>query len=236
MPSNFSPSMKWLKPPAFLLCLLPFAVLLLQAFHEQLHADSLLSALHLAPDLGANPIERVTHTTGDWILIFLCITLAITPLRRILNQPWLIKFRRMFGLFAFFYACLHFLTYIWLDQFFDLQSMLKDVAKRPFITIGFTAFVLLIPLAITSTTGWIRRLGGKRWQWLHRLIYVSAVAGVIHYYWLVKSDVRKPLLYAAIITILLGFRVLMTIRNQRKQTVAGPPQAAFSAGAAKEAK
>src|SRR5215471_1672403 len=108
MPRTFTPSMKWVKPPVFILCLLPVLVLLLQAFHEQLRADSLLAFLRLEPDLGANPIEKVTHTTGDWILIFLCITLAVTPLRRILNQPWLIKFRRMFGLFAFFYACLHF--------------------------------------------------------------------------------------------------------------------------------
>ena len=216
--------MKWLKPPVFLLCLLPVTVLLLQAFHEQLGVDSLLNRLHLQPDLGANPIEKVTHTTGDWILIFLCITLAVTPLRRILSQPWLIKFRRMFGLFAFFYACLHFLTYIWLDQFFAWSSIVKDVAKRPFITAGFTGFVLLIPLAITSTSGWIRRLGGKRWQWLHRLIYVSAIAGVVHYYWLVKSDVRLPLLYAAIVTLLLGFRILIAARNRRPRPVA-PAQA-----------
>jgi methionine sulfoxide reductase heme-binding subunit len=216
--------MKWLKPPIFLLCLLPVAVLLLQAFHEQLGVDSLLNRLHLQQDLGANPIEKVTHTTGDWILIFLCITLAVTPLRRILSQPWLIKFRRMFGLFAFFYACLHFLTYIWLDQFFAWSSIVKDVAKRPFITAGFTGFVLLIPLAITSTSGWIRRLGGKRWQWLHRLIYVSAIAGIVHYYWLVKSDVRLPLLYAAIVTLLLGFRILIAARNRRPRPVA-PAQA-----------
>lgn len=209
--------MKWLKPPVFILCLAPVFILLLQAFHEQLRADSLLAILHLQPDLGANPIEKITHTTGDWILIFLCVTLAITPLRRILSQPWLIKFRRMFGLFAFFYACLHFLTYIWLDQFFSWSSIVKDVAKRPFITAGFTGFVLLIPLAITSTAGWIRRLGGKRWQKLHRLIYVSAVAGVVHYYWLVKSDIRLPLMYAAIVTLLLGFRALLAIRNRRKQ-------------------
>ena len=217
--------MKWLKPPVFFLCLLPVMVLLLQAFHEQLGVDSLLNRLHIQPNLGANPIEKVTHTTGDWILIFLCITLAVTPLRRILSQPWLIKFRRMFGLFAFFYACLHFLTYIWLDQFFAWSSIVKDVAKRPFITAGFTGFVLLIPLAITSTSGWIRRLGGKRWQWLHRLIYVSAIAGVVHYYWLVKSDVRLPLLYAAIVTLLLGFRILIAARNRRPRPAVAPAQA-----------
>jgi sulfoxide reductase heme-binding subunit YedZ len=217
--------MKWIKPPIFLLCLLPVVILLLQAFHEQLGSDSLLARLHLHPDLGANPIERVTHTTGDWILIFLCVTLAITPVRRMLNQPWLIKFRRMFGLFAFFYACLHFLTYIWLDQFFSWPSIVKDVYKRPFITAGFTAFVLLIPLALTSTAGWIRRLGGKRWQMLHRLIYLSAVAGVVHYYWLVKSDVRLPLLYGVLVALLLGFRMIAAARNRTARAAtasAGP--------------
>jgi len=216
-PPTLNPSMKWLKPPIFVLCLLPVVVLLLQAFHEQLHADSLLAFLHLQPDLGANPIEKITHTTGDWILIFLCITLTITPARRIFGQPWLIKFRRMFGLFAFFYACLHFLTYIWLDQFFSWSSIVKDVAKRPFVTAGFTAFVLLIPLALTSTAGWIRRLGGKRWQQLHRLIYISAIAGVVHYYWLVKSDVRLPVMYAAIVTLLLGIRAVQALRTRRQQ-------------------
>ena len=209
--------MKWLKPPVFALCLLPVLVLLLQGFHEQWHADSLLAFLRLQQDLGANPIEKITHATGDWILIFLCITLAITPARRILGQPWLIKFRRMFGLFAFFYACLHFLTYIWLDQFFSWSSIVKDVAKRSFVTAGFTAFVLLIPLALTSTAGWIRRLGGKRWQQLHRLVYISAIAGVVHYYWLVKSDVRLPLMYGAIVALLLGFRALQALRNRRHQ-------------------
>jgi methionine sulfoxide reductase heme-binding subunit len=229
MPPTFSPSMKWLKPPIFALCLAPVLVLLLQAFHEQVPgADSLLAALRLNPDLGANPIEKVTHTTGDWILIFLCITLAITPLRRILNQPWLIKFRRMFGLFAFFYASLHFLTYIWLDQFFAWSSIVKDVYKRPFITAGFTGFVLLIPLALTSTTGWIRRLGGKRWQLLHRLIYISAIAGVVHYYWLVKSDVRIPLLYAAIVTLLLGYRAIFALRKRSAHPLTTPARTAVS--------
>jgi sulfoxide reductase heme-binding subunit YedZ len=222
--------MKWIKPPIFLVCLVPVMVLVLEAFHEQLGADSLLARLHLDADLGANPIEKVTHTTGDWILIFLCITLAITPLRRILNQPWLIKLRRMFGLFAFFYACLHFMTYLWLDQFFSWSSIVKDVYKRPFITAGFTAFVLLIPLALTSTAGWIRRLGGKRWQTLHRLIYVSAIAGVIHYYWLVKSDIRLPLLYAAIVAVLLGFRLIMALRGRSAKPAAATGSAAIPPG------
>ncbi len=163
-------------------------------------------------NLGANPLEKITHTTGDWTLTLLLVTLSVTPLRKLLGIPALIKFRRMLGLFAFFYACLHFTTYIWLDKFFNLHEMLVDVAKRKFITVGFTAFVLLIPLAATSTTGWIRRLGGKRWQALHRLIYVSAIAGVIHYLWLVKADIRKPLEYGAVLALLLGYRVVLWIR------------------------
>jgi methionine sulfoxide reductase heme-binding subunit len=164
--------------------------------------------------LGANPIEVITHSTGDWTLIFLCITLAISPLRTITKQYWLIRFRRMLGLFAMFYGTLHFTTYIWLDKFFDLHEIVKDVGKRPFITMGFTAFVLMIPLAITSTSGWIRRLGGKRWNLLHRLIYVSAIAGVIHYVWLVKKDLSKPLEYAAVLTVLLGYRLAVWLVPQ----------------------
>ncbi len=181
----------WAKVAVFLICLLPLAALVWRAIHH---------------GLTANPIEFITHSTGDWTLRFLCMTLAITPLRKIFRQPNVIRFRRMLGLFAFFYGCLHFTTYIWLDKFFDLAEMGKDIAKRPYITLGFTAFVLLIPLAITSTAGWIRRLGGRRWQLLHRLIYVSAVAGVIHYYWVVKSAVLRPLIYAVIVAVLLLWR------------------------------
>lgn len=181
-----------LKAAVFLACLVPLA-LLLRKYH--------------AGELGANPIEVITHATGDWILRFLLITLAITPLRQLTRQPWLIRFRRMLGLFAFFYACLHFTTYIWLDQFFDWASMVKDVQKRPFITMGFTGFVLLIPLAVTSTAWAVRKLGGKRWQWLHRLIYVSATAGVIHFLWLVKKDIREPLIYAGVLAALLLYRL-----------------------------
>jgi sulfoxide reductase heme-binding subunit YedZ len=185
-------SNKWTKAAVFLLCLGPLAALGWRALHR---------------DLTANPIEFITHTTGDWTLRFLCITLAITPLRKLFHLPEMIRFRRMLGLFAFFYACLHFTTYIWLDKFFDLSEMWKDVAKRRFITVGFLAFVLLIPLAITSTAGWIRRLGGRRWQMLHRAIYISAVAGVIHYYWLVKSAVIRPLAYGALVGLLLAWRL-----------------------------
>jgi methionine sulfoxide reductase heme-binding subunit len=157
-------------------------------------------------DLGANPIEFVTHATGDWTLRFLVLTLAVTPARKLLGRPELIRFRRMLGLFAFFYGCLHFLTYLVADKFFDFTEITRDIAKRPFITVGFAGFLLLVPLAITSTAGWIRRLGGKNWRALHRLVYVSAVAGVVHYWWLVKSDVRLPLLYGTLVAALLAFR------------------------------
>lgn len=157
-------------------------------------------------DLTANPIEYITHFTGDWTIRFLVLTLAITPLRKALKLPELIRFRRAIGLFAFFYGCLHISIYLGVDKFFDFHEIWGDIAKRPYIIAGFTGFVLMIPLAITSTKGWIRRLGGRRWQWLHRLVYVSATAGVIHYYWLVKSDIRQPLLYGFLVSLLLGFR------------------------------
>ena len=141
-------------------------------------------------NLSANPISDITNETGIWTLRLLVITLSITPLRKITNWHWLIKFRRMTGLFAFFYGGLHFITYIWLDQFFDVESMVTDVSKRPFITVGLSSFVLMIPLAITSTQKMIRRLGGRKWDTLHRLVYLTAIGGVIHYIWLVKvSDV-----------------------------------------------
>jgi len=162
-------------------------------------------ALH--DGLGANPIEVITHTTGDWTLILVLTTLSITPLRRITRQYWLIGVRRMIGLFAFFYGTLHFLTYIWLDKFFDIHEMLKDIAKRRFITVGFSAFVLLIPLALTSTAWSIRRLGGKNWQRLHRLIYLTGILAVVHYTWLVKADLRKPIEYGVVLGILLLYRV-----------------------------
>jgi methionine sulfoxide reductase heme-binding subunit len=180
------------KVAVFLLGLAPVGVLVWQGFHD---------------DLTADPITYLTHKTGDWTLRFLVITLAITPLRKLLRLPQLIRFRRMMGLFAFFYVCLHFSIWIGLDHFFNWPEMWRDVLKRRFITVGFTGFVLLIPLAVTSTAGWIRRLGGKRWQMLHRLIYVTAVLGVIHYYWLVKSDVRKPLFYGFLVGILLAWRL-----------------------------
>jgi sulfoxide reductase heme-binding subunit YedZ len=185
-------SNKWTKVAVFIICLLPLAALINRALHG---------------GLGANPVEFLQHATGLWTLRFLIFTLTITPLRKLLKLPELIRFRRMLGLFAFFYVCLHFLTYIGPDQSFDLAAMWKDVEKRRYITVGFLGFVLLIPLAITSTAGWIRRLGGKRWQMLHRSIYGAATCGVIHYYWLVKSDVRDPLFYGALVSILLLWRL-----------------------------
>ncbi len=158
--------------------------------------------------LGTNPIERITHSTGEWTLIFLMLTLCITPLRQLSGWSWLIKLRRMVGLYVFFYACLHFITYIWLDQFFDVAAIVKDVIKRPFITVGFAAFILLIPLAITSTNAMLKKLGGKHWQSLHRLIYLIAILGVLHFWWLVKKDITEPLIYAVILASLLGYRVM----------------------------
>ena len=195
---------RYSKPAVFLACLVPMGLLARKGVTNQ---------------LGANPIEVITHSTGDWTLIFLCITLAITPLRRALGVPWLVRYRRMTGLFACFHGTLHFLTYVWLDQFFGWHMMLKDVVKRPFITAGFTAFVLMLPLAATSTAGMIRRLGGRRWQMLHRLIYVSGIAGVIHYYWLVKADVRVPVRYAVIVAFLLLCRVLIYVVDRRRQAI-----------------
>jgi len=198
---------KWSKAFVFLACLTPLAYLGSRAYNGR---------------LTANPVEYVQHFTGDWTLRYLLITLSITPLRKLLNLPDLIRFRRMLGLFAFTYVSLHFLTYLWPDQGFEFSGMIRDVAKRPFITVGFLGFVLLLPLALTSTTGWIRRLGGKRWQALHRLIYVIALCGVIHYYWLVKSDHRLPLLYAAILAALLLFRLVSSLLKPRPAVAASP--------------
>lgn len=206
---------KWTKVVVFLLCLVPFADLVWRAVH------ALWLGRPLETYLTANPIEFITHRTGDWLLRFVVITLAVTPVRKLLKTPQLIRFRRMFGLFAFFYGCLHFSTWMVLDKFFDWSDMWADVHKRPFITAGFLGFVLMIPLAITSTAGWIRRLGGRRWQMLHRAVYVTAIAGVVHYYWLVKSDVHKPIEYGFLVGILLLWRLGDSIVGRRKQVPAG---------------
>jgi len=190
--------LRYFKPVIFLACLAPLASLAWRAFHAE---------------LGANPIEAITHSTGTCTLVFLLITLSVTPLRKLTRQYWLINLRRMFGLFAFSYGCLHLTTYVWLDKFFDVHEMLADIAKRRFITAG---LALMIPLAVTSTKGWIRRLGGKRWQALHRLIYLSAAAGVVHYIWLVKADLRSPLRYAFVLLVLLTYRIVASIAARTK--------------------
>jgi sulfoxide reductase heme-binding subunit YedZ len=182
----------FLKPAVFLACLIPVVQLVYFGFTD---------------NLTANPIEYITRFTGSWALIFLLVTLSITPVRKLSGWKELIKLRRMIGLFAFFYALLHFSTYVVLDLFFDFAAISKDILKRPYITVGFTAFVLMIPLAVTSTAGMIRRLG-KRWQQLHYLVYVVAILGVVHFYWLVKSDIRRPVQYGLVLALLLGYRLL----------------------------
>lgn len=201
--------LRLIKPLLFMAALLPLGRLGWKAFHN---------------GLGANPIEVITHSTGDWTLLFILFTLSITPLRRITRQYWLISLRRMVGLFAFFYGTMHFLTYIWLDKFFDAHAIWKDVLKRPFITMGFTAFVLMIPLALTSTAWSIRRLGGKNWQLLHRLIYFTGIFAVVHYYWLVKADHTKPIEYGVVLGLLLAYRLGVWI-SQRSQKPALPAAA-----------
>jgi sulfoxide reductase heme-binding subunit YedZ len=191
-----------IKAALFALCLVPLAR---------------LGWLGYVDDLSANPIEFITRHLGTWTLNFLLITLAVTPLRHLTGWHWLLRLRRMLGLYAFFYALLHFLTYLWLDQFFDWASIAKDLAKRPFITAGFTAFVLLVPLAATSNAAMVKRLGGRRWTQLHRTVYAIAILGVIHYWWLVKKDITLPLVYAAILGALLAFRALRLSRERQRQ-------------------
>jgi sulfoxide reductase heme-binding subunit YedZ len=211
--------MTWLKPLVFLLCATPTAQLAYQAY---------------TGDLGVNPIEYITRFTGSWALIVLIASLAITPLRRLTGRNELIKLRRMLGLFAFFYASLHFATYIGLDLFFDFRAIGKDILKRPYITVGFFAFIIMVPLAATSTAGMIRRLG-KRWQQLHRLVYVAAIAGVIHFYWLVKADISRPAQYGTVLAVLLGFRLFVKWRSRRKAPSAVRVKSVNSVIAAKDA-
>ena len=196
--------MRFAKPLVFLVALAPALYLLFRTFTDR---------------LSANPIEDMTLTTGIWALRFLVITLAITPIRRVTGWQRVIQFRRMLGLFAFFYAVLHVATFVVLDHFFDFSRIIADVVKRPYITMGSIAFLSMIPLAVTSTRGWIRRLG-RRWQLLHRLIYVSAIAASIHYLWKVKVMIGSPVYYAAIVAALLVFRVLWSLRQARSQVVA----------------
>ncbi len=199
---------KWTKAVLFILCLVP----------------AFLIAWRVVTDTPPNPVEFITHGLGDWTIRFICITLAITPGRTILRQPQLIRFRRMTGLYAFFYGCLHFGT--WIVDKFSLADMSADIVKRPFITIGFAAWLLMLPLAITSTAKMVRRLGFRRWQLLHRAIYVTAILAVIHYYWLVKSDVRRPIRYGILVAALLLWRlgVWLYQRNKRQQADARSPR------------
>ena len=210
-----------LKPAVFVASLVPAAILIYltwKAFNGEVSAWPALTG-----NLSANPLEDITHGTGDWALRFLCTTLAVTPLRRLTGWNGAIRFRRMLGLFAFFYATLHFLVYAFLDRYASLEVadgmlswaatrallawIIDDIYKRPFITVGFASLVAMVPLAVTSTAGMIRRLGGHRWQLLHRLIYLSAISAAVHYWWLVKSDIREPATYGAVVAALLGLRL-----------------------------
>ncbi len=183
--------LRWVaKPCLFLACLIPFGLLV----HGTLEGD-----------LGANPLERVTHVTGEWGLRLLLLTLAVTPLRRLTGWAWPLRLRRMLGLFAFFYASLHFLTWVWLDQELSWGKIVADIAERPFVTVGFTAWLLMLPLAITSNRAMMRRLG-RNWQRLHRLVYLCGLLGVLHYIWLVKADLLEPLIYTALLALLLAAR------------------------------
>ena len=203
----FDRHIRWaLKPALFILALAPLAFLIYRALNN---------------DLGANPIETINRYTGDWVLRFLMITLAVTPLRKLTGWNSLLRYRRMLGLFAFFYVCLHFLSYVWLDQYFVLADIIKDVIKRPYITVGFASFLMLIPLAVTSTNAMVRRLGSKRWQQLHRLVYLIGIGGVVHFLWLVKSDIREPLVYGVILALLLGFRMWVRARRSNSAVVSG---------------
>ena len=188
----------WIKIGVFLLALIPLFNLGIAAYLDR---------------LGANPIEKITRSTGYWTLTLLLILLTITPLRKFSGWNWLMRSRRMLGLFVFFYANLHFLTYLVLDQFFDWTSILNDIVKRPYITVGFPAFILLIPLAITSNNRMIKLLGGKRWLLLHRLTYIIAIGGVVHYWWLVKKDITNPLTFALLLSLLLGIRLIYRLRG-----------------------
>jgi len=192
----------WVKTAVFLLALIPLGKLIAGACLDM---------------LGANPIEKITRTTGYWTLTLLLITLTATPLKLMLGWLWVIRLRRMLGLFAFFYGCLHFSTYLVLDQFFDWPGIVKDIIKRPYITVGFPAFLVMIPLAVTSTDGMIRRLGGKHWRLLHRLVYLSAAGGVVHYWWLVKKDLTNPVTFALLLGLLLAIRLFYWLIKVRKQ-------------------
>jgi sulfoxide reductase heme-binding subunit YedZ len=203
---NLTPNqMRWVKGSLFVLATLPFVRLFIAAFTDQ---------------LGANPVEFITRNTGDWTLYLLCAALAVTPLRKLTGMVWLARLRRMVGLFGFFYAALHFTTFLWFDHAFDLGDMWRDVIKRPFITVGFAAFVLLIPLALTSTNAMVKRIGSQRWQWLHRLVYVILPLGVLHFWWMkaAKHNLAQPMAFAVGVAALLALRLYWKFREKTVST------------------
>ncbi|MEO6724261.1 MAG: protein-methionine-sulfoxide reductase heme-binding subunit MsrQ [Blastocatellia bacterium] len=187
------PDIKFAKVAIFVNAAVPASLLFWDAYHHR---------------LGANPPEFVLHTTGTLTLVFLLLSLAVTPLRKMLGLPWIVQFRRVLGLFAFFYGCLHLLSYTWFDKAFNLRAIASDTIKRPFIFLGMLGFLILVPLAVTSTNKMIKRLGGRRWNRLHKMVYVAAVSGVLHYYLLVKADTRIPLAFGAVLAVLLAYRVI----------------------------
>ena len=189
----------FVKAGMFLACLMPLILLVVAV---------------AMGNLSANPIQDITQETGAWTLRFLLITLCITPFRKLSGWNAVVRFRRMLGLFAFFYGFLHLITYLWLDQFFSVSDIMHDVVKRPFITAGTAGFLLMVPLAVTSTRKWISKLGGKRWQLLHRLVYISAIAGVTHYLWLVKADIQRPVRYGVLLSFLLTYRLYVSLRSR----------------------
>lgn len=191
MPAWIFKRISKLKAIVFVACLIPITLLVWAAASQQ---------------LSANPLEDIRDTTGIWTLRLLIATLCITPIRRLTGWHGLIRLRRMLGLFAFFYGVLHYVSYVWLDKFFNITSMAEDLMKRPFIMAGYASFAMLVPLAVTSTKKWIVRLGGRRWQLLHRLIYLSTAAGIAHYFWRVKLDVQAPIIYGLVLTLLLAAR------------------------------
>lgn len=198
------PDIKFNKALVFLNCLVPLALLGWDAYYQK---------------LGANPLEFVTRTTGTLTLLFLLISLAVTPARKLTGAQWLIKFRRMLGLYAFFYGFLHLTTYVWFDKFFSVKAVGQDVIQRPFIAVGMFSFFLMVPLALTSTNAMVKRLGGKRWARLHKAVYISALGGVVHYWMLVKADTRKPLLFGVILALLLGYRLLASRQKQQPRSL-----------------
>lgn len=207
LPSMLSPtSQRVVKIAVWLAALVPFLRIVFLGATDQ---------------FGPNPLEFVTRSTGTWTLVLLCCTLAVTPLRRLTGMNWLIRLRRMLGLYTFFYGTLHFLIWLVVDRGLDPASMLKDIGKRPFITVGFTAFVLMIPLAATSTNAMVRRLGGKRWQWLHRLVYATGVLGILHYWWhkAGKNDFAEVSIYAAVMAVVLGLRLWWAWRGSRQSAM-----------------